>query len=446
MTFLALGAIFKNEAHIFQEWIEHYLSEGVEHFYLIDNGSTDDYRKILQPYIDAKQVTLFEDQTQHAQAALYNKYFQPILPTTTWFIVCDFDEFIYTTAELSTVASFLRSLNPSVGAVKIPWVMFGSSGLIDQPASVIDAFLLRQDYSTPVASNVKCIYRTTAIAGDMDIHRSDLKPDYTMIYANRQPTQNLEDTRIKLSELEIAQSEIRMNHYAVQSKSWFENVKMTRGDVNATKYDKSRNDEYFRSYDFNEVFDDALYLKHHARAEIEPFQQPMILTQLISLFNKYPIDSIACCATYLTTWSILLVVLHRYTHKHIDLLFLCTYIAICAAYVSYIHPRYYLIHIKPDDPTTTVKFVTTDSVFNMVLDACVHIAPFVFVAYYYGAYYNKRGSSLATLNAIALILSYCAITDMKKQYEINDGEQYVALAAVVSLGGLFYLARMTHST
>ena len=40
---LSLIAIFKNESHILKEWIEHYINEGVDKFYLIDNGSTDNY-------------------------------------------------------------------------------------------------------------------------------------------------------------------------------------------------------------------------------------------------------------------------------------------------------------------------------------------------------------------------------------------------------------------
>ena len=30
-------AIFKNESHILEEWIQHYIKEGVQHFYLINN-------------------------------------------------------------------------------------------------------------------------------------------------------------------------------------------------------------------------------------------------------------------------------------------------------------------------------------------------------------------------------------------------------------------------
>jgi hypothetical protein len=32
---LGLVAIFKNESNIFDEWLKHYIDEGIEHFYLI---------------------------------------------------------------------------------------------------------------------------------------------------------------------------------------------------------------------------------------------------------------------------------------------------------------------------------------------------------------------------------------------------------------------------
>lgn len=41
MYFLSLLAIFKNEETSLSLWIEHYCWMGVDHFYLIDNGSTD---------------------------------------------------------------------------------------------------------------------------------------------------------------------------------------------------------------------------------------------------------------------------------------------------------------------------------------------------------------------------------------------------------------------
>ena len=55
---LAVCALFKNEADHLKEWIEYHKIVGVEHFYLYDNGSTDEYMKVLKPYIKEKVVTL----------------------------------------------------------------------------------------------------------------------------------------------------------------------------------------------------------------------------------------------------------------------------------------------------------------------------------------------------------------------------------------------------
>ena len=32
--FLSVLSVFKNESHILEEWLNHYINEGVEHFYL----------------------------------------------------------------------------------------------------------------------------------------------------------------------------------------------------------------------------------------------------------------------------------------------------------------------------------------------------------------------------------------------------------------------------
>jgi glycosyltransferase involved in cell wall biosynthesis len=51
MYYLSVLSIFKNETMNLKIWIEHYLWQGVEHFYLIDNGSDDNPLNILQEYI-----------------------------------------------------------------------------------------------------------------------------------------------------------------------------------------------------------------------------------------------------------------------------------------------------------------------------------------------------------------------------------------------------------
>ena len=44
--------MFRNEAAYLKEWIEYHHLAGVEHFWLYNNNSTDQWQDVLQPYID----------------------------------------------------------------------------------------------------------------------------------------------------------------------------------------------------------------------------------------------------------------------------------------------------------------------------------------------------------------------------------------------------------
>ena len=48
--FLSVVACFRNESHILEEWIEHYLDEGVDQFLLCANRNDDDYKHITDRY------------------------------------------------------------------------------------------------------------------------------------------------------------------------------------------------------------------------------------------------------------------------------------------------------------------------------------------------------------------------------------------------------------
>ena len=63
--FLVVVGIFKNEADILPEWLEHHLWQGVEHFFLIDNNSTDDWQGAVAPF--AKHVSVRNDPIPYQQ-------------------------------------------------------------------------------------------------------------------------------------------------------------------------------------------------------------------------------------------------------------------------------------------------------------------------------------------------------------------------------------------
>ena len=45
---ISIGSIFKNEAHILEEWIDFYIVMGINHFYLVNNNSCDNFAEKLK--------------------------------------------------------------------------------------------------------------------------------------------------------------------------------------------------------------------------------------------------------------------------------------------------------------------------------------------------------------------------------------------------------------
>jgi hypothetical protein len=56
----SICALFKNESACLKEWIEYHRLIGVDHFYLYNNFSADNYKAVLRPYIKQNLVTLIE--------------------------------------------------------------------------------------------------------------------------------------------------------------------------------------------------------------------------------------------------------------------------------------------------------------------------------------------------------------------------------------------------
>jgi glycosyltransferase involved in cell wall biosynthesis len=101
---LSVGAIFKNESHSIKEWIMHYLHHGVEHFYLINDNSTDNFMEILQEYIDKDIVTLFNvDEPYYLgrQRNLYNRHILPLLKESKWLLMVDLDEYVWSKLDIN---------------------------------------------------------------------------------------------------------------------------------------------------------------------------------------------------------------------------------------------------------------------------------------------------------------------------------------------------------
>ena len=89
---VSLCLIFKNEARVLKEWIEYHLLIGVDHFYLYNNFSDDNYLSVLSPYIERDIVTLIDWPIEFGQMSAYNDCYQKTKQETHWLGYIDADE------------------------------------------------------------------------------------------------------------------------------------------------------------------------------------------------------------------------------------------------------------------------------------------------------------------------------------------------------------------
>lgn len=261
MTYFAIGAIFKNESHILKEWIEHYIYHGIDHIYLINDDSTDDFYTILKPYIEKGIVTLFHTQQWRENPSdkvrfggrdksfigqqwhKYNFFFLDHVSKYKWFGILDLDEFLYSpsTIDIRDVLKLLESL-PSV---TIDWVNFGSNGFIKQPDKVVDNFTKRGSglgiggafksiINSDYGKNKEIYFRIHEHCVGGNLPKNHPK----RFYASRNLYKN--------------EPFLLINHYKVQSKEFWEKTKMTRGD--ADNYIE-RSWKHFEACDVNVVED-----------------------------------------------------------------------------------------------------------------------------------------------------------------------------------------------
>src|SRR5687767_13833993 len=136
---LSVLAIFKNEAHALDEWIAHHLKHGVEHFYLANNRSKDDFRPILLKYAD--KVDCIDWLPIH-QSNSYNAFLPKIKAETEWVAVIDLDEFLFS-PQGRPIIDVLDEFKPPIAGVSVPWVKFGSNRQRHQPPSIVKGFTQR---------------------------------------------------------------------------------------------------------------------------------------------------------------------------------------------------------------------------------------------------------------------------------------------------------------
>lgn len=239
-------AVFRNEGHILEEWLEHHIKQGVDKFYLTNNASEDNYYQILEKY--KNRVKLLHDrrvlnQTQLTDTGIQLMSYRQMLKyvTTDWLIICDLDEFFYTTNGLSIKDYIDRLEQENISQMLITLKNFPSNGHITQPDKVLPNFTMRNKVYSKTNSIHKALVKTADIEKMYFTHcklksgcvttnptfqyRDDFFTHDDVINVNKPEIQKYRS----ITEEILAKHGIYGNHYVNQSYDWFFKVKATRG-------------------------------------------------------------------------------------------------------------------------------------------------------------------------------------------------------------------------
>jgi hypothetical protein len=240
----SICAIFKNESHILEEWLLHYIYHGIEHFYLVNDNSNDNFIDIINKY--KPYITLFNNdiQTKNVgrQSLIYEKYFRSILNESNWFAILDLDEFLYSPIDVF-IPNIIKKYD-NFSQIIVIWLHFGSNEHLYQPQSVVEGFTKRSiiDESTMYYS-YKSIFKGNSLL-NFSIH-----------------SQNVIGESINLRYQENDIHELIINHYNIQSLDFYLKIKSTKGDADNwfEHCNLERNLDLFKKYDINDIYDDRLY-------------------------------------------------------------------------------------------------------------------------------------------------------------------------------------------
>lgn len=277
--YLAVCAIFRDEAPYLAEWLAFHELMGVGHFYLYNNNSSDDFRAVIQPFVDQGLVTLLDWPVpfhQRAQRKAYAHCLDAVRGKVRWLACIDIDEFLFAPADETLVAA-LTEFEDWPGVV-VNWQVYGSSGHLKESAEpVIERFTRRAPVNWVRNRKVKTIVNPARTLAPTGVHHFDyvdnglaVDEKKTRVTATRRsgfrrrlkpwvgklgPLLRYTDpySAADINKKTVTVDHLRINHYPIKSREEF-----ARKSLLKKKKRRYEFIDYFAYHDRNEVEDPVL--------------------------------------------------------------------------------------------------------------------------------------------------------------------------------------------
>jgi hypothetical protein len=210
------------------EWLSHYFWQGADMIVLLDNNSTDMGPMIAKKFSNVSVIYCPKNNAQVEN--YYLGYLELVRHNVDYVAVLDLDEFLFGKYKKlkDYVIDYARK---GYSQLSVNWSMFGSSKFLTQPTSIRKSFLLRK---SELQTNQKSIWKIKDLI-QLHVHKSEVRGKSV-----------------------IVNSDLQLNHYIIQSREYFQKVKMRRGDVHTFAWNNARTWDYFDAHDFDEQKDTLL--------------------------------------------------------------------------------------------------------------------------------------------------------------------------------------------
>lgn len=226
---LSICAIFKDEAPYLKEWIEFHKLQGVQHFYLYNNNSTDNYKKVLKPYLKANQVTLvdwlytFEQGKTQDWLKIQTGAYQNCLDTfgagSQWIAFIDSDEFLYC-INGDPLPKFLKQYK-EFGGLCVNWLLFGTSNIetIPKKRLMIETLILCSKKSNSRNRRIKSIVQPEKTSSCQSAHSFKYKAGFFAVGSDKNKVEGGNSN-------EVQHDLICINHYWTRTEKCFREKKI----------------------------------------------------------------------------------------------------------------------------------------------------------------------------------------------------------------------------
>jgi hypothetical protein len=246
--YLSIAAIARDEGPYLLEWLEFHRMVGVDHFYFYDNGSMDNTKDILRPYLEQNIVEVIDWPGDPDQPACYMDCIRRFKDRSSWIAVIDVDEFIVPVAT-STVPEFLREFE-SANGLGVNEFVYGSSGHRQKPLGLQTANFLRRLEKDHIANlHIKSIVNPRKVTECCGGHHFKFLDGQPVVSESHWPI------RTGPRSLRNQTQKIRINHYFTRSQEEYAK-KMARHQPGA--FGGIRRPDDFAIHDQNNEFDDMM--------------------------------------------------------------------------------------------------------------------------------------------------------------------------------------------